>query len=143
MIMKNYILCGVFFLGTVICYSQDSQVKYFKSVAQADSEYVKENFRSAVDLYERTFSENNNMGMVRDRIKAACCYSMLKSYDSAFFHLNRIFKYGHYYDFDKLLAERKFDNLYHDPRWQELITAMKKETERIIELMNQNQSPDN
>lgn len=132
--MTKYIVTLILMLFSFTLNSQVSS-KYSKSIVEADSQYQKENFKVASQLYEKAFAENNNMGMVRDRIKTACCYSMLKNNDSAFFHLRRIVEYGFYYEYDRLLAEKKLDNLHDDPRWAELIKLMKSKMETIREML--------
>jgi hypothetical protein len=133
--IKRFAITVILVFFAVISKSQDVSVNYTKSISKADSEFIKENYKVAAELYEKTFVENNNMGMVRDRIKVACCYSLLKNNDSAFFHLNRVVKFGHYYDYNKLLNEKKFINLHEDERWLNLISQMKMQDEKMLELL--------
>jgi len=135
--MKKMIFIAIFLiLSTFVTSAQQTSDKYQKSIQSADTQYFQQNYVNAAILYEKAFAANNNSGMVRDRIKAACCYSQLKKNDSAFFHLNRIVKFGFYYDYTKLLEEKKLSNLHQDVRWKQLIEMMKEEDDKLKEMTN-------
>lgn len=133
--MNIRLLCCCLLLP-VFVQAQLEEEKYNAAILKADSQYVKENYRAAVNLYAATFAENNNLGKVRDRFKAACCYSMLQLSDSAFYQLKRIVVNGHYVAYNQFLNEKKLDFLHADSRWQPLIDRMKSDEKKILEMIN-------
>ena len=124
--MKVYFcisLIIIFFYNT--CYSQNNIKEYDKLINIADSNYKSNNIRLAANYYSNAF-EKNGLGKVKDRYKAAICYSILNNLDSAFIQLIRISFTGKYSNYQEIINEQNFVPLQGDPKWTGILDKIKK-----------------
>lgn len=109
---------------------------YNEIIVIADKFYKKKDFRTAAACYIKAFENNNGLGKVDDRLKAACCFSMLNNKDSAFLQLFRIVTKGHYTNLNEINAMDYLKPLHTDKRWQEVIGLINKNRAELMEKMN-------
>ncbi len=109
---------------------------YIEFTAKADSLYKMGACAAAANLYTTAFKKNNDRGQVKHRYNAACCYASLKLNDSAFFQLYRIAEKGNYYNYNEIEAEKCFDNLHADSKWQPLIKIIKNNAGKMADKLN-------
>jgi len=111
-------------------------VGYTELIAAGDKFYNKKDFLNAANYYVKAFKANSDLGTVDDRLKTACCFSMLNNKDSAFVQLFRIVVKGHYTNLTELNSIEYLKPLYQDKRWQEVISLITKNRNELLEKMN-------
>ncbi len=109
---------------------------YMELTGKADSLYKMGACAAAANLYTTAFKKNNDRGQVKHRYNAACCYARLKQNDSAFFQLYRIAEKGNYYNYNEIEADKCFDNLHADSKWQPLIRIIKNNAGKVADKLN-------
>jgi tetratricopeptide (TPR) repeat protein len=117
-------------------------VDYEKTANAADLQYKKKQYKKAIDLYTTAFKNNNDLGLVKHRYNLACCYTMIKNFDSAFIQLFRIAEKGKYFNYSGIEAEPCFKILQSDNRWGKVIQIVRSNARKIEDEMNAN-TPDN
>lgn len=93
-------------------------------VQKADSLYQKQEVADAATLYAAAFMLNNNMGKVKHRLNAACCYVQLKQYDAAFDNLHRVVFGAKFKNMQLITSNACFKPLYADSRWPVLLEGL-------------------
>lgn len=109
---------------------------YSELISAGDKFYTKKDFTNAAYCYIKAFNDNNGLGKVDDRLKAACCFSMLGNNDSSFVQLFRIVSKGHYTNLNEINSIDNLKPLYQDKRWPEVIALINKNRNELIEKMN-------
>lgn len=105
-------------------------------ISACDKFYKKKDFKNAANCYVHAFNDNNGLGKVDDRLKAACCFSMIGNKDSAFIQLYRIASKGNYMNIDELNSIEYLKSLHKDKRWEEIIGLINKNRNELINKMN-------
>lgn len=128
--MKNVTKLHMTFLLIIfafcITYGQTraNESKYLVNTAKADSFFSLKDYQKAVTIYEKAFEENNGLGKVGHRYKAASCFALLNIPDSAFFELDKIVKKGKFSHYEMIINDFSFESLYSDPRWNVILKAI-------------------
>jgi len=133
------ILSILLLMGFMVTKSQELPKEYNLIVNKADSLFKAKDFAMAASTYSKAFNAAGNLGKIRDRYKAACCYSLSNNIDSAFYQLNRIVINGKYTDYDEFEKESSFIKLHTDKRWVALIDLMRRNDDAIRNMINDNQ----
>lgn len=139
MISKNRIIQGsmtlkisisILFLCIIqLAFAQD-QAKYTSLIKEAEVLYKAKEHQQAALKYEEAFVAFGNRGMINDRYNAACSWALVSEIDSAFVHLFRIAKSGHYKNYQHLTTDTDLTILHADKRWQEVIDLVRKNKEK-------------
>jgi tetratricopeptide (TPR) repeat protein len=116
---------------------------YKVTTEKADRFFKKKQFNKAIEFYTEAFRNNNDMGQVKHRYNAACCYSMLGKSDSALYQLYRIAEKGKYYNYYEIENEAYFKNLHQNSRWEPLIAIIKKNAGKLTDEVNSEESNQN
>lgn len=109
---------------------------YNELINAGDKFYKKKDFLNAANYYVLAIKNNNGLGKIDDRLKTACCFSMLKNNDSAFLQLFRIVTNGHYINLAEISSFEYLKPLYQDKRWQEIIGLINKNRNELLEKLN-------
>ncbi len=109
---------------------------YDETIKQADKLFRKKQFQKAADLYILAFKVNNDLGQVKHRYNAGCCFAMLNKADSAFYQLYRIAEKGKYFNYREIEAEKYFKPLHDDKRWLPLIEIVKSNGKKLEDELN-------
>ena len=125
----------------IVSKDKDGSIKVLSSgydelISSGDKFYAKKDFSDAAYCYVRAFKNNNDLGKVDDRLKTACCFSMLNNKDSSFIQLFRIASKGHYTNLTEISSLEYLQPLYQDKRWQEVIVLINKNRNEVIEKLN-------
>ena len=105
-------------------------------ISTCDKFYKKKDFKNAANCYVQAFNDNNDLGKVDDRLKAACCFSMIDNKDSAFIQLYRIVVKGGYTNIEELNSIEYLKSLHKDKRWEDIIGLINKNRTELINKMN-------
>jgi len=109
---------------------------YNELSTRADGFFKEKKYSSAVSLYHAAFTINNDLGKVKHRYNAACCYSMLDNTAAAFTELFKLAKKGKYYNYLEISTEDRFDRLQSDSQWKELLSIVRENAETMKEKLN-------
>ncbi len=101
-----------------------------------DKFYRKKDFKAAAAFYLKAFENNKGLGNVDDRLKTACCFSILNKKDSSFAELFRIVAKGHYTNLAEINAIEYLKPLHQDKRWREVIGLINKNRNALMDKMN-------
>jgi len=99
-------------------------------VVEAIKLYESQEYLKAGNKYTEAFKSNENKGSMFDRYNAACCWSLACKPDSAFEQLYKIALKGKFADYEQLINDEDFRNLYSDSRWKEIDKIVKANQEK-------------
>lgn len=116
--------------------SPAAQAEYDKWVTMAYELYDVKKFRDAGDAYTKAFAALDGKATPDDRYNAACCWSLAKVKDSAFYHLDRLVSKNSYSDIMSLQADADLKNLYADARWKKICAQVKQNKEKVEANLN-------
>lgn len=112
--------------------------KTYESDTQAAGAALrKKEYATAAQLYEKAFADNNGLGILEHRYKAACAFAALGNNDKAFEELKRVSKSGHFYNIDELESEKLLKPLHIDQRWEEVTSMVRASKQRFIDDLNE------
>jgi DNA-binding ferritin-like protein (Dps family) len=116
--------------------STTSNLNSYKTTTdKANSFFFNKNYKSAIELFEKAFKENNGLGQVIHRYRAACCYALIGDLNNAFIQLEKLSTKGHYYNLKEIESEKAFLCLHKDDRWKTIIQNVGNNvTNKIAEL---------
>jgi tetratricopeptide (TPR) repeat protein len=109
---KTIISILVITLCTTSALSQTVTKEYALYSNRGDSLFLIGEYDKAVVQYTKAFESNSGLAKVAHRYKAASCYSILNSVDSAFVQLEKIANKGKFSQVDLITADPNFKNLY-------------------------------
>lgn len=99
-----------------------SQTKHYDSlIGIAEQAFNSNDYGSAAVYFNRAFDELGRKGTPKDRYAAAISWAMLHESDSSFLNLYRLADKTNYLEFHLLIAEKRFEYLHEDSRWNELL----------------------
>ena len=110
---------------------------YLSKIKNAEVFFKKKQYKVASQLFANAIFENKNSGRVDDRIKLACCYSMIGQKDSAFVQLFRIATLGKYINLNEIQSEKKLNNLHGQKEWNEFLNIIIENRKKVIEELNE------
>lgn len=96
----------------------------------------KKEYATAAQLFDKAFKENNDLGTVQHRYKAACAFAAIGNNDRAFTELKRIAKSGHFSDVEEMENEKLLKPLHNDQRWKEVEDMIADVKQRFIDDLN-------
>ncbi len=116
--------------------STTSNLNSYKTTTdKANSLFLNKDYKSAIQLFEKAFKENNGLGQVIHRYRAACCYALIGDSNNAFIQLEKLSTKGRYYNLKEIESEKAFLSLKKDDRWKTIIQNVgNNATNRIAEL---------
>jgi len=109
---------------------------YLEKIKIAEKFYKNKNYKAASNFFLKAITENNNSGRISDRIKLACCFSILSEEDSAFVQLFRIARQGKYTNLIEIENEKELTSLHNTIEWSEFLRIINEN--RNIELKKLN-----
>jgi hypothetical protein len=112
-----------------IAFCQSSK-EYRALVKEANKLYEGKEYLKAGLKYAEAFKADGNKGTINDRYNAACSWALASRPDSAFEELYLIANKGKFSEYDFLLADSDFENLYSDERWTEIKEIVKTNKEK-------------
>jgi hypothetical protein len=116
------ILCFIFTINPA---SAQIPKEYYNQTKKADSLFKLKDYKNSAIAFSSAFKVNGGKGLLEDRYKAACAWAMIKNADSAFFQLYRITDKLYFNDYNRVVKEEYFKNLYNDVRWEKLLDQIK------------------
>ncbi|WP_134087962.1 DUF6624 domain-containing protein [Olivibacter sp. XZL3] len=123
-----------FLLLLVFCHyaiPATAQTSDYDSLVKSAMElYLEKEYRQSAITYSKAFASIGDKGTINDRYNAACSWARAKEIDSAFYHLERIAKSGHYTDLAHISSDQDLKPLHSDPRWPNIIAQVKNSKER-------------
>jgi len=123
--MKKITASALFFLLMVNVAFGQLKKEYYMLVKKADSLFTLKDYKGAAEYFADAFKAQGDMGMPEDRYKTARALTMTNDPDGAFEQLFRIIEKSGFRDYDRVVKEENFLSLHEDPRWKELLTALK------------------
>jgi hypothetical protein len=109
---------------------------YYVYTKSADSLYKAKKYKESAFTYSKAFHTNGGKGLIDDRYKAACVWTLANYPDSAIFNLDRIISKGYYTNYQELLRDKDFEKLYNDERWKLLVKKAKENSDKIEAKIN-------
>lgn len=110
---------------------------YDRDTRAAAAALKSKDYATAAQLYEQAFSDNNNLGIIEHRYKAACALAAIGNNDKAFEELKRIAKSGHFFNIEELESEKLLKPLHIDQRWEEVTGMVRASKQRFIDDLNE------
>jgi hypothetical protein len=133
--MKKITVIILLYLSTSL-FGQTLPKEYIRLSKQADSLYKLKEFKKSGLAYNNAFRAFENKGTVLHKYNAACSWALSNFPDSAFILLNQIVTKAKYSDFDEVTKDEDLNSLHSDVRWNELITKVKENKDKIEENYN-------
>ncbi|MCA6435994.1 MAG: hypothetical protein IM600_17095 [Bacteroidetes bacterium] len=125
MTRQTSILLLLFFCS--LAFGQEKlPVEYFDNIKKADAHYQSKDYKKAAFSFSSAFKSNGWKGTPNDRWNAACCWSLAKIPDSAFFNLFRLANKMQFTDINRLITDTDLNSLHADKRWQTLLEVVQK-----------------
>ncbi len=112
-------------------------IKYFSIIAEAANLFKLKRYKESAQKYEEAFIIVNNNADTSDRYKAACANALANNINTAFYHLFYIAEKDKYTKLETLKANKDFDALHRDKRWEKLLLLVKKNKDFIEKDYNQ------
>lgn len=106
------------------CYAEN----YKEIITKAETFYKEGKYVEASETYEKAFKTGK--ASINDYYNAACAASLAKQSDIAFKNLNLIAGKG-FTEIDWIIADKDFQNIKKDKRWEEIIKKVKKNVDDI------------
>lgn len=107
------------------------QARYTELVGKAFTLYEQKDYRGSGAMYSAAFEALGWKGTSHDRYNAACSWALAGEPDSAFFQLKRITEWMDYANLRHISNDTDLNSLHTDKRWQEVITLVKANKERL------------
>lgn len=119
--MKKYFSL-IFFLYLTSSVDGQMDIKnYLDSISKAEKLFRSNKYIESATLYSKTFLQNNDLGRISDRYKAASCWALIGIADSAFYQLNKIVEKGNFSEEELIKADYNLITLQKDQRWKTLL----------------------
>lgn len=126
----------IFLFAEADAYCQAPANNYSATTAAADSLFVLKDYNKAAGLYQKAFDDNQGLGKIGHRYKAAACFAMLNMRDSAFSQLDKIAGKGKFSRLDMIRADSNFVLLHSDPRWESILKTIEENRKKKVILDN-------
>ncbi|MGE5437951.1 MAG: DUF6624 domain-containing protein [Syntrophothermus sp.] len=106
---------------SIMCSVSFAQDKYKELTNEAKELFQNEEYFQAGIKYHEAFLTLGNRGLIDDRYRAACAWSLANRPDSAFIQLFKILQSGHFDDYDRIVNDKNLISLHSDIKWKEII----------------------
>jgi hypothetical protein len=128
--MRSLVYFGISLLMVVNVAFGQNKGEYTRLIDEAFQLYQNKEYLKSGKKYAEAFARNGNKGLLDDRYNAACSWALANNTDSAFVLLFLIANKGNFSDYDQLINDNDLKPLYHDSRWEEILSITKSNKEK-------------
>lgn len=128
MLKAAYLIFPFLFAFQSYCQEQKT---YDDLLIEANRLYNSESYLESGRKYAEAFKMNEEV-KYRDRYNAACSWALARKPDSSFAQLFNLTRNYDYKDYERLVEDTDFSNLYEDQRWNEILTLVKANKEAAV-----------